>query len=330
MDNDHHQEAVDRNEERNEGFEQLKDTGAREKLIDMEETAQRKIAYEAQRLFEENSRLMKNVNELQARVGELEGTLSKIKEISCFEPDTQGKEEGGENITDQDIIELAYSKIQRGENLNKEELMVVYQMDSLKMTEEYVASLEGFRNFKSPKYSTLEKILATRDKRNDLATIYNCEKGEISLFSNEALQKGSEIRYHHGPLDLKTIFGDRGDIALPQEVGGPVDLRNVVTIGGNLIMPKVVHGFFNLAKLVRVNGMIETSETIEGSLNIGRYDNLENFPLPRNVRMVSISPRVKFDVFERIVYENPDKDIRMHTNNCITNAWLPNKRRKDI
>ncbi|MEM0476228.1 MAG: hypothetical protein QW367_01130, partial [Candidatus Aenigmatarchaeota archaeon] len=180
-----------------------------------------------------------------------------------------------------------YVKYINGLPLTREELRFIYEIDE---------PIQGFGQRKDPR---IKKILSERNKREDLAMIFDCLPDQISLTEEEAL--GGNIVYHYGDLYLGSLKSAEG-LELPEEVGGDLyfgslesaeGLKLPKKIGGNLYLwslksaeelklPEEVGGDLYLGSLKSAKGL-ELPKKIGGSLDLRSLKSAEGLKLPEEV-----------------------------------------------
>ena len=107
---------------------------------------------------------------------------------------------------------------ERGEELTKEELRFLYEVDG---------KIQGFGYERDPR---IDEILQGRDNRTDLSQVFSCRPDQISLTQEEALSR--DIIYHYGDLYLGSLTSAEG-LTLPQSIGGYLDLRSLTSAEKN-------------------------------------------------------------------------------------------------
>lgn len=100
-------------------------------------------------------------------------------------------------------------------NLTKDDLRFLYEIDS---------PIEGFGYKKDPR---IEELLDGRNKKEDLASVFDCQLGQISLTKEEALS--GDIVFHNGDLHLESLTSAEG-LTLPKTIGfGNLYLNNLTS-----------------------------------------------------------------------------------------------------
>lgn len=168
---------------------------------------------------------------------------------------------------DMKLLTLMDNKFQNNEEFSKDELIFIYEIDS---------RIEGFGYKSDPR---IEEILMTRDKRSDLAFIFDCKPGQISLSQEEALQ--GDIKFHFGDIDLSNLISAKG-LTLPENIKkGNLDLGSLNSAEG-LILSKSIDGNLYLDSLNSAEGLI-LSDDIRGNLDLRGLISAEGLILPKNI-----------------------------------------------
>ncbi len=157
-------------------------------------------------------------------------------------------------------------RIMHGGRLLKDELRFLYEIDR---------NIEGFGYARDPR---IETILKGRDKRDDLAMVFDCTKDQISITEEEALR--GNIRYHYGDLDLYRLTSAEG-LTLPESIGGYLSLYSLTSADG-LTLPGSVGGNLNLASLTSAKGLTLPG-SVGGDLNLYSLTSAKGLTLPGSV-----------------------------------------------
>jgi len=177
---------------------------------------------------------------------------------------------GGEKWQNQmqDMKRLAaiHIKYKRQEELSKEDLRFLYEIDRKIHTTGYD---------RDPR---ITEILKKRDIKGDLAFIFGVSKDQISTTKKEALR--GNIKYHYEDLDLRDLTSAK-DLKLPESIEGSLDLSGLTSTEG-LKLPKSVNGDLNLSGLKSAKGL-ELPESIGGSLYLGGLISAKGLELPELV-----------------------------------------------
>ena len=143
------------------------------------------------------------------------------------------------------------NKTKKGEQLTKEDLSFLYEIDS---------KIEGFGYKRDPR---IKELISSRDARSDLSKITGYSPEEISLTKKEALS--GEKKFHYGDLDLGGLTSAEG-LKLPEHIGGDLDLRSLTSAEG-LKLPEHIGGGLYLGSLTSAEGL-KLPEHIGGDLNL--------------------------------------------------------------
>ena len=152
------------------------------------------------------------------------------------------------------------------EDFTKEDLRFLYEI---------ATPIKGFGYGKDPR---VQELLEIRDKRKDLATIFNCREDQISLTRKKALS--GDIVYHHGYLNLYDLTTAEG-LHLPEHMGGYLDLHHLTTAEG-LHLPEQVGGDLDLRHLTTAEGL-QLPEQVGGYLDLDSLTSAEGLHLPEQV-----------------------------------------------
>ena len=156
-------------------------------------------------------------------------------------------------------------KTESGEQLSREELRFLYQID---------AEIEGFGYSKDPR---IDEIISKRDAvRKDISSCLNCKPEEISLTEREAISGG--IKFHYGDLNLKRYYLSS---ALPQRVSGSLDLSGLNSAKG-LTLPQSVGGDILLSGLTSAEGLT-LPHRVGGGIRLDKLTSAKGLTLPQNI-----------------------------------------------
>jgi hypothetical protein len=159
-----------------------------------------------------------------------------------------------------------YLKHHHGEELTKEDLKFIYEIDE---------KIEGFGYQKDPR---IEEIIKKRNIRKDLAKIFDCREDQISLTKKEALK--GDIKFHYGDLDLSGLKSAK-NLKLPEKISGNLNLHNL-TSAKNLELPKEIDGNLNLHNLTSVKNL-KLPEKIGGYLDLDSLKSAKDLELPKEI-----------------------------------------------
>lgn len=169
-----------------------------------------------------------------------------------------------------DMKKLAqiYLKYKQKQELTKEELRFIYEID------------DKIESFGYQKDSRIDEIINQRDKRKDLAKIFNCKEHQIA-FNKDDIFKHDDIIFYWGDLNLDefTSFKDK-KIKLPEIIRGYLSLKNLKSAKG-LELPREV-GDLYLNRLESAKGL-KLPEIVRGHLSLVNLKSAEGLELPKEV-----------------------------------------------
>ncbi len=178
--------------------------------------------------------------------------------------------EGGEKWSKemQDMKRLAdiHIKHLRGEELSKEDLRFLYEIDG---------KIHSTGYNRDPR---IEEILRGRDIKDDLSFVLGVSRNEISITSDEALS--GNIKYHYGDLNLSSLTSAEG-LNLPESVGRDLDLSSLTSAEG-LNLPESVGRDLDLRSLTSAEGL-NLPESVGRHLDLSRLTSAEGLKLPKSV-----------------------------------------------
>ncbi|MDP3725101.1 MAG: hypothetical protein Q8R20_01370 [Nanoarchaeota archaeon] len=143
----------------------------------------------------------------------------KLKEF----PDGAAYEKKSQDMKCLTVLE---NKMKKGQELDKEDLRFLYEMDS---------QIQGFGYRKDPR---INELITGRDMKEDLSKVVGVPKEKISLTQEEALRGG--YMFHYGDLNLGEIQSAEG-LTLPESVGGHLDLRSLQSAKKNKLRKQYPH-----------------------------------------------------------------------------------------
>ena len=215
-------------------------------------------------------------------------------------------EQYNKKVRDMKLLTEIDHKQERGKELTKEELEFLYEIDE---------KIEGFGYQKDPR---IKEIIEKRNKRKDLAYIFECKENEIA-FTKKELRKNKciiaygfdldeedidyikDLKYFKGDLYLsdltsaehlvlpKKVIGDlyldsltsAEGLVLPEKIGGYLDLDNLTSAEG-LVLPEEIGGYLGLNRLTSAKNLV-LPERIGGYLDLESLTNTENIVLPEKI-----------------------------------------------
>ncbi len=169
-------------------------------------------------------------------------------------------------VQDMNYLTEIYKKNQRKEDLTKEELRFLYEVDN---------SIQGFGYEDDPR---IKEIKDTRNAKKDLAFVFNCKKEQIGFTKEEALS--GNCVFYYGDLILSDLTSTKG-LKLPKRMGGSLILSGLTSAEG-LVLPKTIGGSLILSGLTSAEGLV-LPKTIGGFLNFNSLTNAENLVLPETI-----------------------------------------------
>lgn len=120
------------------------------------------------------------------------------------------KDEYKKKVSDMKILTKIYNKHNNNEELTKEELRFLYEIDS---------EIIGFGYEDDPR---IEEIKTDRCLKDDLAFIYDIKPEEISIDEQEALEGNKKL--HYGNLDYSCFLHDFKNVVFPEEIIGSLNI----------------------------------------------------------------------------------------------------------
>ena len=175
------------------------------------------------------------------------------------------KEKYKKKTADMNTLTLIERKQSKGEELTKEDLSFLYELDS---------RIEGFGYRRDPR---IEELREARNIKEDLVSITGFKAWEISTTEEEALSGG--IKFHYRDLDLGHLESAEG-LELPETINGSLDLYMLESAKG-LKLPENINGL-DLGNLESPEGL-KLPETINGNLNLGNLEFAEGLKLPETI-----------------------------------------------
>lgn len=196
----------------------------------------------------------------------LEGELVPIAEAKMDEVDPKGAEAYKKKAEDMRRLTDIYKKHKEGEELTKEDLRFVYEIDG---------PVEGFGYQKDPR---IEQILTDRDIKGDLSSALDVPIDRISTIQEEALNGG--MICHYGDIRVVHEKLDEG-LKLPKRFFGDLNLGGITTAEG-LTLPESIVGVLNLGHVENIEGL-KLPQVIEGTLNLSGLKTAKGLELPSRI-----------------------------------------------
>lgn len=168
---------------------------------------------------------------------------------------------------DMTLLTKIYEKNNEGEELTKDELAFLYEVNSL---------IQGFGYRNDPR---IEEIINTRNFKDDLSLTLNCKPTEISD-NIEDLKNQENIVYYNGDI-LDHKLKDLSIYKLPAIVKGTVYLAGI-TDASQLILPTSIKGYLDLSGLRTIEKLI-FPKIINSDLNLRNLRESNNIVFPAYV-----------------------------------------------
>ncbi len=188
-----------------------------------------------------------------------EVVAEKIKDF----PD---KDKYYKKVNDMKLLTEIYNKRRDNQELTVEELSFLYEIDS---------KIEGFGYKKDPR---IVEIINTRNQREDLSRIFNCDKSQIALIKQEITDN---TIYYYGDLDLRNLTSVDGLDLSNTTIGGSLWLSSLTSAEG-LKLPQSIGGDLNLFSLTSAEGL-KLPQSIGGSLWLDSLTSAEGLILPQSI-----------------------------------------------
>lgn len=176
------------------------------------------------------------------------------------------KEEYYKKVADMKELTKIYKKHQKQEELTKEELTFLYEING---------KIKGFGYQDDPRIEEIKKERGR--KRKDLAYILNCDKNQIALQKDEI---DENTIYYDGNLDLDDVT-NASELKLPKYIKGYLSLSGL-TSAKNLVLPRSIIGCLYLNGLIDAKGLA-LPQNIDGSLDLRSLTSAEGLVLPQNI-----------------------------------------------
>lgn len=206
------------------------------------------------------------------RIGEIRGVAYKQNLESEMEKvvedkikDFPDREEYNKKVNDMKILTHIYDKHKSNQELTKEELRFLYEIDS---------EIKGFGYQKDPR---IEEIINLRNFKKDLSLVFDCREDQI-------VQNKSEIKedtiYYKGDICLIKLKSAKG-LVLPQNIGGWLNLSSLTSAKG-LVLPQSIGGNLDLRGLTSAEGLV-LPQSIGGILDLSGLRSAEGLVLPQSI-----------------------------------------------
>lgn len=171
-------------------------------------------------------------------------------------------------VSDMKKLTSIYKKHKNNEEITKEELRFLYEID-----EEII----GFGYGKDPR---IKEIIEQRlNKREDIANIIGCHSYQVA-FNKEQLN--NETIYFDGNLDLSLYINAKNiNIKIPEFICGNLDLGNLKD-AKDLNLPKNIRGNLLLKGLTSAEGLV-LPRNVDGDLHLSSLYSAEGLRLPDKI-----------------------------------------------
>ena len=212
----------------------------------------------------------------------------QIKEIRGVGPDQNLDSEIAQSGVLKDKLkefggqeELYFKQVEHMRKLtvieNKSDSKKEFTKDEIRFLYEIDEEIQGFGYSKDPRIS---QIIESRNKKEDLAYLFNIDSSRISLTKKEALR--GNILYHYGNLELSDHLHLKDEsLVLLRKVARYLNLGNLTSANG-LVLPKQVGGWLDLRSLTSADGLI-LPEKVDGGLDLRSLTSAEGLVLPKQV-----------------------------------------------
>ena len=207
-----------------------------------------------------------NIAEIRgiAKDQNIEQEMEKVLEKKLEEfPD---KDRYKKKVKDMEFLTKIYNKHLKNEELEKEELKFIYEIEDF---------IEGFGYKKDPR---IEEIIIKRNKRTDLAKIFGCKEQLIALTEAESALK--DIVYCDTYLDLSHITSSV-ILSFPKIIKRTLYLQGI-TEADILELPEIIEGDICLNNLKKVN-LLKISKSRQGNIYLGNLETAEVLELPETM-----------------------------------------------
>lgn len=175
-------------------------------------------------------------------------------------------------------------KSKSGQELDKDELIFLYEFDS---------KINGFGYAKDPR---IREIRKNRDKKSDISLVTGYKKEEISTTKEEAFSilidgtLGGNIKFHYGDISLyiksiqefqKNESDEIKRIKFPEIVSGSVYLKNLKS-SKNITLPRVIKESLFIDDLESIEGL-KLPEVIGSSISNFYLESVNGLEFPKTL-----------------------------------------------
>ena len=180
--------------------------------------------------------------------------------------DFPDKEEYYKKVNDMKLLTKVHKKHQNKEELTKEELSFLYEIEE---------DIIGFGYDEDPR---IEEILNERNIKNDLSLVFDCSENQISTYPAEASE---EKICHFGNLDGRyyNIFGQK---RFPRYVKGDLDFYDLGQLALTIELPEIIYGNLTFSEMLDSPGLL-LPQIVLGNLNMPMLVNSKNIAFPEKV-----------------------------------------------
>ena len=176
--------------------------------------------------------------------------------------DFPDKDKYYKKVSDMKILTKIYKKHNNKENLTKEEIRFLYELDS---------KIEGFGYEEDPR---IEEIIDHRDIKKDIAYLFNIEKYQVALDADE-MDENKVFLYGDYNVNTKSYLKQ----SLQYVIGNVfVNLKNL----DEMVLPKIIKGDLLIRHLKSIKN-IKFPEEVSGVLFMPHVECLNEAILPKKL-----------------------------------------------
>lgn len=179
--------------------------------------------------------------------------------------DFPDKEEYYKKVSDMKLLTQIYKKHKNKEELTKEELAFLYEIDD---------KIVGFGYKKDPR---IDEIINERKIKKDISFVLDCKEEQVALKESEL---NKETIYFKGHLKLRGLTSAEG-LVLPKNIGGDLNLSGLKSAEG-LVLPESIGRDLILSGLTSAEGL-ELPKTIGRGLDLRGLTSAEGLMFPKNI-----------------------------------------------
>ena len=194
----------------------------------------------------------------------IESEMEKVVEEKI--KDFPDKDKYYKKVNDMKTLTNIYNKHKNHQELTKEELRFLYEVDN---------KIVGFGYQEDPR---IEEIISDRNsKRSDLANIFDCDIDKIACTASDI---DKNTIFYYGDLDLRSLKSAAG-LVLPQNIIGGLYLDSLISVEG-LVLPQNISGDLDLGGLKSAEGLV-LPENIGRNLYLYGLKSVEGLVLPEQL-----------------------------------------------